>query len=147
MYKFLNRLIDGLKRLAGKQEQSAKLPTYIGGYIPPSAAYGRCGIKGHFRDHTPAELGRYRKGLGILLNKPSATIGLEEHLAAAEQGPNRDWSIQVFQNRIDDDGVKARSCTIFQCEAAGIGEAYKYAGEQFPDAKLGSILPGKHLRF
>jgi hypothetical protein len=147
MYKFLNRLIEGLKRLAGKHEQSAKLPTYIGGYIPPSAAYGRCGEKAKFRDHTPAELDRYRKGLGILLSKPSATIGVEEYLGAAEHGPNRDWSIQVFQNRIDDDGAKARSCTIFQCEAVDIGEAYAYAQGQFPEGKLGAILPGKHLRF
>ena len=63
MYKFLNRLIDGLKRLAGKQEQSAKLPTYIGGYIPPSAAYGRCGVKAKFRDHSNEEIERYARAL------------------------------------------------------------------------------------
>jgi hypothetical protein len=59
----------------------------------------------------------------------------------------RDWSIQVFSNRIKDDGSKSRACTIFWCEAPGIGEAYAVAKDNFPGEKLGAILPGKHLQF
>lgn len=115
---------------------------------PPDTDYGRCGEHGSHRDHEPDEIERYKRAVKTLCDREVKIQVVESAPSqAAGCGQKRDWSIQIFQNRIADDGSNHRICTIYWCEATDIGSAYADATGHFPDAKLGTILPGRHLQF
>lgn len=57
------------------------------------------------------------------------------------------FSIQVSYDTSNDDGKQFRARAVFQTEACCARFAYALAEEAFAgrDAKLGAILPGRHL--
>ncbi len=58
------------------------------------------------------------------------------------------YSIQVFYDARDDNGKSFRATAVFQTEAEDVGKAYLVAQSVFTNGqKLGSIMPGHHLRF